>query len=284
MGPVGYILWFALPWCHYGLLECTKYTLSPKHYYALIYNNALIAVEHSTRRSLLLLDDQSMQLAGLVRTGISPPIRFTRTWPSTAPIWANITEADPGKASAIKHKIVQRSAQSTTTVDTGLRREEVGGIIIGVCVGLILLVVLFSCCRRRRRSWSSDTESDRSVPHVQPTPQPPAPTHPRPPKAARVATRDPVSSNTTSRPPSMLEKPPYVPATPAKTQRPHGIIPTLANDAYDKAKYKSIAKTKDGRRYAEGHTGKTTDKPRAVGWAHPVRRDLPTEGINTLQD
>lgn len=225
-----------------------------------------------------------MQLTGLVRTGNLPPIHFTKTWQSTTPIWVHIAEADSGNASANKNGIAHRSTQSTTTVDTGLRREEVGGIIIGVCVGLILLVILSCCCRRRRRKWSSDTESDWSVPPAQPAPQPPAPTYPRPPKAARTATPDPASSNTISRPPPMLEKPPYAPAAPAKTQRPHAIIPTLTDYAYDKAKYKSIAQTKDGRRYAEGHTGTTTDRPRAVGWAKPVHRDLPTEGINTLQD
>lgn len=220
-----------------------------------------------------------MQLAGLVGARILSPTRFTRTRLSTKSIRATIAEADYGKASVTKHRVAQRSAKPSTTVDTGLRREEVGGIIIGVCVGLILLAILFCCCRRRRRSWSSDTESVWSVPSVQPTPQPPAPKNLRPPKAAHIAT-----PSATSHPPPTQEKPPYALAAPAKTQRPHAIIPTLAANTYDKARYKSIAEKKDGRIYVEGHTGTTTDRPRPVAWGRPVRRELPTEGINTLQD
>lgn len=210
-----------------------------------------------------------MHFAGLVRTGSLPSIRFTRTWPSTTSIPATIAEADHGNAPTLKHQVAQRSAQPPTTVDTGLRREEVGGIIIGVCAGLILLLFLFCICRRRRRSWSSDTESVWSVPLAQPPSQPPAPTHPRKPKTVHVATPKPAEP--------APEKPPHAP-------RPHAIIPTLAANTYDKATYKSIAVKKDGRRYAEGHTGIATDRPRIVGWAKPVRRDLRPEGINTLQD
>lgn len=213
-----------------------------------------------------------MHLASLVRTGFLPPIRFTRTWPSTTSIPATIAEADHGYASAIKHRVAQRSTQTSTTVDTGLRREEVGGIIIGVCVGLILLLLLFCICRRRRRSWSSDTESVWSVPLAQPPSQPPTPTHPRRPKTVHVATPKPAKS--------APEKPPYALAA----QRSHAIIPTLAANTYDKARYKSITVKKDGRRYAEGHTGIATDRSRIVGWAGPARRDLPREGINTLQN
>lgn len=79
-----------------------------------------------------------MQLAALVHAGVFQPTRFTRIWPSTTPTWATIAEPDPGKKSAINHRAVQRSAQILTTVDTGLRRDEVGGIIIGVCLGLLL--------------------------------------------------------------------------------------------------------------------------------------------------
>lgn len=222
-----------------------------------------------------------MQLAALARTGTLPPTRFARKRPSTTSIWATIAEPEYGKASAINHRVAKRSAQTITTVDTGLRREEVGGIIIGVCVGLILLAVLFCCCRRRRRSWASDTESEWSVPPTQPVSQPPASTHPRPPKAAHVATSKATPLHTTSHPPPTQEKPPYAPV---KSQRAPTIIPTLAANTYDNARFKSIAEKKDGRLYVEGHTGTTTGKPRIVGWGRPVRRELPTEGINTLQD
>ena len=225
-----------------------------------------------------------MYLAGLVRTGILKPTRFTRTWPSTTPEWATIAEGDYGNASATKHGIAHRSTQPKTTEDTGLRREEVGGIIIGVCVSLILLMVLFCCCRRRHRSWSSDTSSDWSAPPMQSTSQPPAPTHPRPPKTAQLATPNPASLRTTSRPPPEQEKPPSAFVAPGKTQRPRPIIPTLAYNAYDKAKYKFIAERKDGRRYAQGGTGIATDRPRKVAWARPLRRELSPEGINKLQD
>jgi hypothetical protein len=263
-------------WCDSGPLECTKYTLSPRHCYALIYNNALIAVEDNAQRNVLLLDDQSMQLAGRVRTGFLPPIRFTRTWASATSIPATIAEADHGNAPTINHQVAQRSTQPSTTVDTGLRREEVGGIIIGVCVGLILLLFLFCICSRRRRSWSSDTESVWSGPHTRSPSRPLAPTHPRTSTTVHVAAPKPAKS--------APEKPPHAPAASVKTQRTHAIIPTLAANTYDKATYKSIAVKKNGRRYAEGHTGIATDRPRIVAWAKPARRDLKPEGINTLQD
>ena len=225
-----------------------------------------------------------MQLAGLVRSRIPTPIRFARTWPSTRPVWATTAEAGYENELAIKHTIAHRSTKPTTAEDTGLRREEVGGIIIGVCVGLILLAILFYCCRRRHRSWSSDTESDWSVPPAQPTSQPPVPTHPRPPKAAQIAAPNPTSLHTASRPPPTQEKPPITHAAPVKTQRPYAIILTLADNGYDKAKSKSIVEKKDGRRYAKGHTGTATDRPRPVAWIRPLRRELPAEGVNTLQD
>lgn len=212
-----------------------------------------------------------MQLIGLVHTGNIPTVLSTRSW--------TIAGADYRKESIAKHGIARRSAQAPTTVETGLRREEVGGIVIGVCAVVALLMVLFYCCHRRRRSWSSDTESDGSAPPAQPPRPPQAPTHPTsPPEKPPQAPTHPTS------PP---EKPPPAPARPAKKLRTPAIIPTLADNAYDESRHKSVTRNKNGQIYVEGHTGEATDKPRPVAhvrWPKPMSHKLKSEGINQLQD
>ena len=218
-----------------------------------------------------------MHLAGLVGTSVPLPTQSMGAWLFTTATWATIAESDQLEEHAFKHRVVQRSAQSPTPLVTGLRREEVGGIVIGVVVGVILLVLLFWYCRRRRQPWPSDTESDCSVP----APIPPALTLPRAPKSIAIATPKPVVSYGNSSPPAGTEKPAYTPRVQAETVREPAIIPTLADNAYDRASI-LVAKESKGRRYVESHT--SADKPRAVAWARPLALGLPPEGINTLQD
>jgi hypothetical protein len=84
----------------------------------------------------------------------------------TTAAWVTVTVPHPERTNANGIAVAKRDEAAATTIDTGIRREHAGGIIIGVSIGgLILLVFLAWCCTSgRRRSRSSDTScSSRST-------------------------------------------------------------------------------------------------------------------------
>jgi hypothetical protein len=100
----------------------------------------------------------------------------------TTAAWVTVTVPHPERTNANGIAVAKRDEAAATTIDTGIRREHAGGIIIGVSIGgLILLVFLAWCCTSgRRRSRSSDTScSSRSTSR---------PSHSPPPKPEHVST------------------------------------------------------------------------------------------------
>ena len=187
-----------------------------------------------------------MPLVKLARTGEAPtPTAYT------VAKWARSVGADVTSVQIEGVDIGRRSSAQVTTEQTGLRREEVGGIIIGVTLGLILVILLFWCCfARRRSSGTSDTDSEWSVSITPPPPPPPPPP----------------------------EKPP-----PVKTPRPPAGRFELTDDAYKQAKFKSLTTTK-GITYAEGHTG-GEGRSKAVAWTRRKKNlKLGDDEINTLEE
>lgn len=189
-----------------------------------------------------------MPLVKLARTGEGPTPTACNIATWARPVGAGFTSVQIEGVD-----IGRRSSAQVTTEQTGLRREEVGGIIIGVSLGLLLVILSFWCCfARRRSSGESDTDSERSVSTRPPSPPPPPPPPP--------------------------EKPP-----PVKTSRPPAGHFVLADDTYKQAKFKSLTTTK-GITYAEGHTG-PGGRPKAVAWTRRKKNlKLGDDEINTLEE
>lgn len=175
---------------------------------------------------------------------------------STAATWATIVIRETPQAQKTDPRLIRRS--EATTVDTGLRREQVGGIIIGISVSLILLIVLLWCCigRRHSPSWPP-------YPDDEPIPPPS------------------VQPNNPRKPMPTPEKPPKVYRAPVQWDQPPNFIPQYASNEYDNSKFKSVTVKKGGIKYAEGHTG--DGGPKAVGWTRKKKDfKLPPDDLNTL--
>jgi hypothetical protein len=101
------------------------------------------------------------------------------SYPTTAR-WVTIVATETPKLGASDPLILHRAPSSApTTLETGVTRDQVGGIVVGVG-GLIVLIALLWCCLTKRRHLRTAGISE--IESAWPTPYPPSPRPIRPPR------------------------------------------------------------------------------------------------------
>jgi hypothetical protein len=231
----------------------------------------------------------------LVCTDLAPSPCLANILSSSISSWATIVTTNAPKAHTNISIISQRSKTPPTTSDTGLRREQVGGIIIGICIGLLLLLTLCWLCfgrRRHQRSWSSDTDSEEFVPpQSAPPPPPPVPVlptqrtsklvHIAPPKQPQVRLDLPLAEKVydDAALKSLASRKEYAksntdhakPKTTASAKQPQtGLDPPLTGQAHDDA-------TPESRTFRKGRLGYTesdTVKKTPTAWVKTSKKNL----------
>jgi hypothetical protein len=227
-------------------------------------------------------------------TNLAPSPCLAKTQASNISSWATIVITNAAKVPTTTPAIQQRSKTPSTTSDTGLRREQVGGIIIGICLGLLLVLSLCWVCfgRRRQQHWYSDSDSEGFVPPQSPLPPshvpPPTikcksePVHVPPPKQlearldssiaekshGNAATTKSFTSKTAYAKSDTRQAIPKEIASPKQPQTRRD--PTLADEAHDDAIPEPKTFKKGGLGYIEGDTVKKVP----VAWVKTSRKSL----------
>lgn len=127
-----------------------------------------------------------MRLAENLATNAVVSPHPARSWTGTTATWMTSATISPRHSETRSFEISRKDASSvTTTSSTGLQREQVGGIVVGIG-GLIVLVALLwcFCTHRGRRRYLEDGDSWSPPPPRPPSPHPwpfqPLPPKPRP--------------------------------------------------------------------------------------------------------
>jgi hypothetical protein len=220
--------------------------------------------------------------------------------------WVTITVVNtPSPDTSVAVAAQETSAPIVTTSETGLQREQVGGVVVGIC-GLILLIILlwYFCSNRRRRSsddgpfwsptyqpppdlWSAPPPTTRPPPqdpHVLSWSHPSRPGISHPPEAAGFIVRDgpPMETRKTQSKPIRGDQVHLIQMEPRTA-----LVTPRADKSYDKATTKSVM-MKKGHTFLVGESEDMT--PRPIGFARrkPLRRAknvrLPPEDIHPLQN
>lgn len=120
-----------------------------------------------------------MRLAETLTTNAVVPPYPAGRWTATTATWMPPAAKSPRNLKTRNLEFLRRDTSSvSTTSDTGLQREQVGGIVVGIG-GLIVLVALLwcVCIHRGRRRPIGDGDSWSPPP---PRPRPPRPWSPQP--------------------------------------------------------------------------------------------------------
>jgi hypothetical protein len=92
------------------------------------------------------------------------PWQLSTSAPTSSPIWKNITDGNFDWETTKKTVGDQfDNAVNVTSEKTGLKTEEVVGIIFGALAGIVLFTFFSCCCCRRRRVIKGDPTNSVSL-------------------------------------------------------------------------------------------------------------------------